>query len=104
MAPALTQPEALVKILGERNYQDQKFPQDPPLPPSDELRVIKLLIKEADSKWYTTRDSLVNGVKVNFADQEALRKIAATALRAIQTWGCETRTIPPDLKPITALR
>jgi hypothetical protein len=84
-------------INTERDYQDKKWPDGSPtqphLPPSDFLRLIKQIARDADQKWYVTKDSVVCGIKVNPADMEALRKIAACAQRAIELFGCPPR--PP---------
>jgi hypothetical protein len=78
-------------ISQERQYQDDKWPQNPPLPPSDELRLIRIICEQADKNWYTTQDRIVDGTKVNPADLDAMRKIAAVAVRCMETWGVEHR-------------
>lgn len=79
-------------ICAERIYQDRKWPQAPALPPSDELRLIRVLVAKADVAWYKTPDKIVNGAKVNPADMDAMRKIAAVAVRCMETYGIEERT------------
>lgn len=85
-----TRLEALTCVSREREYQEKKWPNNP-LSPSDALRVIRCLIEQADAKWYTTPDRLVDGVKVNDVDLHALRKIAATAVHALERWGVTDR-------------
>jgi len=87
----LTRQEVYQVIDGERNHQDEKWPQDPPLSPSDEIRLMRVILSKADAEWYVTQDNVVRGVKVNPADLEALRKIAAVAVRAMETWGAVRR-------------
>jgi len=57
------------------------------------LRVIRCLIAQADVKWYTTPDRLVDGVKINDVDLHSLRKIAATAVSALERWGTLDRPL-----------
>ena len=87
----LSRSEVYDVIDEERNHQAIKWTQDPPLSPSDEIRLIRRLIVVADAEWYCTKDNVVNGTKVNPADLEALRKIAAIAVRAMETWGAVRR-------------
>lgn len=87
-----TRPEALACVSRERDYQEKKWPNNP-LSPSDALRVVRCLIEQADAKWYTTPDHLVDGVKVNDVDLHALRKIAATAVHALERWGALDRPL-----------
>jgi hypothetical protein len=91
MNSSLTRTEVYAIVDGERTHQDVKWPQDPPLPPSDEIRLIRVILSTADREWYTTPDNLVEGTNVNPADLEALRKIAAVAVRAMETWGAIPR-------------
>lgn len=96
--PKLTRDQANELIDTERDYQDRKWPDghqgQPHLPPSDFLRLIRHIARESDKAWYVTTDAIVDGVKVNPADMEALRKIAACAKRAIELYGCEPRIVP----------
>ena len=78
-------------IDAERDYQDKKWPATPPLPPSDFIRLIRVILDQADAKWYTTRDNIVGGTKINPADLDAMRKIAASAVRCMETWGVVER-------------
>jgi len=96
--PLLTRDEANALIDTERDYQDRKWPDrhsgQPHLPPSDFLRLIRHIAQQADAAWYVTQDEIVDGIKVNPADMEAMRKIAACAKRAIELYGCEPRIVP----------
>lgn len=79
----------MLAIDVERQYQQSKWSEQEsvPLPPSDEIRLIQHLINEATNKWYVTKDSIVDGHKVNPADLDAMRKIAACAVRCMENWG-----------------
>jgi hypothetical protein len=99
--PKLSRKAVYRLIDGERDYQDKKWPQDPALPPSDELRVVRLLLALADSEWYKTQDYLVGGVKVNPADLDAARKIAGVCVRLMENYGAPKREIPKDVQPTT---
>jgi hypothetical protein len=96
----LTRQEVYTVIDAERAYQDHIWPDQIPgqpeiqLSPSDELRLIGILIDQANGKWVTTRDDIVGGVKVNSNDLEFVRKIAATAVRCMETWGAPVRKQP----------
>ena len=87
----LTRQQVYEVIDAERSYQDERFTQDPPLPPSDELRLIQVILRKADSEWYVTEDNVVKGTKVNPADLDALRMIGAVSVRAMETWGAVRR-------------
>ncbi|MBI3632722.1 MAG: hypothetical protein HY226_00360 [Candidatus Vogelbacteria bacterium] len=91
-------------IDGERKFQDTKWPQDPSLPPSDEMRVIKKLLQLADDGWYITQDNLVAGTKVNPADLEAARKIAGVCVRLMENWGAPRRKVPENITPVKPKR
>jgi hypothetical protein len=78
-------------IDAERDYQDKKWPPTPPLPPSDYIRLIQIILDQANAKWYVTTDDIVDGTKVNPADLDAMRKIAASAVRCMETWGVVER-------------
>ena len=97
----LTRQEVYAVIDTEREYQDRIWPDQIPseqepiqLSPSDELRLIGILIDQANGKWVTTRDDVVNGIKVNPNDLAFIRKIAATAVRCMETWGAPVREQP----------
>lgn len=83
--------ETIAALEVEREYQDQKWPQNPALPPSDGLRLIRCILDQTDQKWYATQDQIIRGTKVNPADLDALRKIAAVAIRSMETWGIVER-------------
>lgn len=87
--------EDVYKLIdGERDYQDKKWPGNGaplPMPPSDELRLIRLILSQSDATWYVTLDKEVDGVKVNPADLEAMRKIAAIAVRCMEKFGAPSR-------------
>lgn len=87
----LTRQQVYEVIDAERDHQDRKWSQDPPLPPSDEMRLIRVIMQKADAAWYVTEDNIVNGTKVNPVDLEALRMIAAVSVRAMETWGAVRR-------------
>lgn len=95
----LTRQEAYALVDGERAYQDSKWPEQVPLPlsPGDELRLINTLIATANVTWSTTRDEVIHGVKVNQNDLVAMRKIAAVAVRCIETFGAPERAVPPPV-------
>jgi len=88
---SLSRQQVYEVIDAERDHQDEKWPQDPPLPPSDEMRLIRVIMQNTDADWYVTEDNIISGTKVNPADLEALRKIAAVAVRAMETWGAVRR-------------
>ncbi len=100
----LSRREVYKLIDGERDYQDTKWPQDPSLPPSDELRVVRKLLALADDGWYTTQDSLVDGVKVNPADLDAARKIAGVCVRLMENYGAPKRELPKKIIPVKPKR
>ncbi len=102
--PKLSRKAVYKLIDGERSYQDLKWPQDPSLPPSDELRIVRLLVSLADQAWYTTQDNLVDGVKVNPADLEAARKIAGVCVRLMENYGALPREMPADVIPVKPQR
>jgi len=86
--------EDVYKLIdGERNHQDSKWPQNPKLPPSDEIRLVKVIANLADSEWYTTQDEIIDGIKVNPADLVAARKIAAVCVRLMENYTTPPRTI-----------
>ncbi len=88
----LTGREKVYEIINdERLYQDNKWPQNPPLPPSDEIRLIRTILAFTDTEWYRTQDKIIEGAKVNPADLDAMRKIAAIAVRCMETWGAIER-------------
>jgi hypothetical protein len=87
-----TREEVYSAIDGERLYQDTNWPQDPPLSPSEEFRLIHVILEKTHREWYATKDEIVNDTKVNPVDLEALRKIGAVAVRALETWGVIPRT------------
>ncbi|MFA5987245.1 MAG: hypothetical protein WC797_01160 [Candidatus Paceibacterota bacterium] len=93
--PKLSRKQVYELIDGERDYQDIKWPQqDKPSSSSDALRVVKVLLRLADSEWYTTQDFLVDGVKVNPADLAAARKIAGVCVRLMENFGAPKREMP----------
>ncbi len=84
----LTVTEVFDAVLRERARQDAIWPQDKaPLPPSDEMRLIQYLVTRANEQWYRTQDNIVDGMKINPADQTALVKIAAVCFRALARHG-----------------
>lgn len=91
-------------IDGERDYQDKKWPQDPPLSPSDTLRAVRKLLQLADDEWYITGDVLIDGVKVNHADLDAARKIAAICVRLMENYGAPKRKMPKEVIPVKTKR
>ena len=50
--PKLSRRTVYKLIDGERSYKDKKWQQDPSLPPSDELRVVRKLLALADEKHH----------------------------------------------------
>lgn len=87
-----TRNEALACVSRERDYQEKKWPNKP-MGPSDALRVICARIAQADPRWRETADRLVDGVRINDVDLHALRKIAATAVQALERWGVTDRPL-----------
>ena len=85
-----TREEVFDCLSRERDYQENKWP-DNPLSPSDGLRVIRELIAKSDRDWYSTPDKIVDGQKINEVDLHALRKIAATAVHCLERWGVVER-------------
>lgn len=80
--------EVYALIDSERAYQDAKWPQgSPPLSPSDEIRLIRKVLADADAGWYATPDEIHNGHRINASDLEMIRKIAGIATRCLETWG-----------------
>lgn len=83
--------EVYKAIDAEREYQDEHWGDNRlPLPPSDELRLIRIYLQKADEGWHTTPDDQSSGVKVNKADLIAMRKIAAIAVRCMENFGVVT--------------
>jgi hypothetical protein len=76
----------------EREYQNKKWDEGRlPLPPSDEVRLIRTLLAQTDEKWYVTDDDQTSGVKVNSADLDFMRKVAAIAVRCMENHGIVER-------------
>lgn len=93
-------------IDAERGYQDKwhpeiagvlpgeakdKLPLNLPLPPSDELRLIRAYLHQADMAWMRDPDDQTTGVKVNPSDLLVIRKIAAVAVRCMENHGIVDR-------------
>lgn len=102
----LDRAEVYKAIDAERIYQDQAYPESGgvlpgeaetktlvnlALPPSDELRLIRAYLHQADMAWLRSPDDQTTGMKVNPSDLHVIRKIAAIAVRCMENHGIVDR-------------
>jgi len=88
----MERPDVFRVIENERVYQDAKWPAGlNPLPPSDELRLVRHILNMVDKTWYDTEDLIIEGTKVNPADLDAIRKVATICVRCMEHHGAVQR-------------
>jgi hypothetical protein len=94
--------EKILKVIsGEREFQDVHWHGKLPKSPSDELRLIRRHLDIADVGWHATPDDQSTGCRVNVADLDAIRKIAAICFRCMEQHGVvlrDSKTITRDLQ------
>lgn len=76
---------AIKRILGERTYQDRKWPGHQHTP-AEWILILRKLVNDAEREWVT-------GHGDNSALHE-VRQIAATALACLEQCGCPPRGEP----------
>jgi hypothetical protein len=86
--PSATRAEVYAVLDGERDYQDQKYPlfEGTSASPEGFLLVVEELASEARKQWCYAQTPKDKDVALNF-----LRKIGATAVRAMEQHGAIPR-------------